>query len=93
MIDDASFVESFIKRRLPAITVFLASTEDGTLEVDLQNTPGKPLAVVRLLISQANAAALHRDPNLADRLIATLEQALDGPSDEAEAILDLRGQL
>lgn len=93
MIDDASFVESYIKRRLPAVTVFLAKAEDGALEVDLQNTPGKPLAVIRLLLSQANAAALRRDSDLADRLIATLEGALEGPSDEAEAILDLRAAL
>ncbi|MHB8621447.1 MAG: hypothetical protein ACYDAG_18120 [Chloroflexota bacterium] len=93
MIDDLSFVESLIKQRLPTITVFQNSTDQAEAEIDVQNVPGKPLSFVRLLLTHRSAAAIHRDPHLANRLIATLEQALDGPSDEAEALLDLRDPL
>ena len=93
MIDDVSFVEGLIKRRLPAITVFQNSTDEAEAELDVQNVPGKDLSFVRIFLSRANAAALRNDPALAERVIATLEQALDSPSDEAEAALDLRGAL
>ena len=93
MIDDVAFIEGLIKRQLPSVTVFQQSTDDADAEIDVQNVPGKDLAYVRLLLSHANAAAMHRDPDLAGRVIATLEQALDGPSADAQAVLDLRGAL
>jgi hypothetical protein len=93
MIDDVSYIESYIKQRLPTITVFQNQTGDSDIEIDVQNVPGRPLNLVRLLLSRENAAAIRRNEDLAGRLIATLEQALTGPSDEDEALLDLRGQL
>jgi hypothetical protein len=93
MIDDVSYVESLIKQRLPTVSVFQNSTDDAEAELDVQNVPGKPLSFVRILLSRDTAAAIRRDPNLADRVIATLAQALDGPSDEPEAALDLRQAL
>jgi hypothetical protein len=93
MIDDVSFVESLIKQRLPTVTVFQNSTDEAEAEVDVQNVPGKDLSMVRVFLSRANAAAIRRDPNLADRVVATIQQALDSPSAEPEAALDLRGSL
>lgn len=93
MIEDVAFVEALIKRQLPAITVFQQSTDEADAEIDVQNVPGKDLAYVRLLLSSANVAAMRSDPDLAGRVIATLEQALDGPSQDAQAVLDLRGAL
>jgi hypothetical protein len=93
MIDDVSYVESLIKRRLPTVTVFQNSTDEAEAEVDIQNVPGKDLSMVRVFLSRANAAAIRRDPGLADRVVDTIEQALDAPSDETEAALDLRGAL
>jgi len=93
MIDDLSYIESFIKQRLPTITVFQNATDDSEAELDVQNVPGQPLTLVRLLLSRENAAALRHDAALADRLVATLQQALTGPSAESEALLDLRGEL
>jgi len=55
--------------------------------------PGQPLTLIRLLLSRQNAAAIRQQPELADRLIATLDEALRQPSDQSEALLDLRGQL
>lgn len=93
MIDDLSYLESYIKQRLPTVTVFQNSTNDAAAEIDVQNVPGRPLNLVRLMLSRDNAAAIRRDTALADRVIATLDQALSGPSDESEAVLDLRGEL
>jgi hypothetical protein len=93
MIDDLSYIESFIKQRLPTVTVFQNTTDDAEAELDVQNVPGQPLNLIRLLLSRDNAATLRADAGLADRLVATLEQALTGPSDEGEALLDLRGPL
>ena len=93
MIDDVSSIESLIKQRLTAVTVFQNATAEAEVEIDIQNVPGRDLNLVRLLLSHENAAALSRDAALADRLIATIEQALEGPSEEPEALLDLRGQL
>jgi len=92
MIDDVSFVESYIKRRLPTITVF-QNTDSTETELDIQNEPGRPLSFIRLFLSRDNAVAIRRDPVLADRVVTTLRQALEGPSDQAEAVLDLRGDL
>jgi hypothetical protein len=93
MIDDVSYIESYIKQRLPTVTVFQNSTDVAEVEIDVQNVPGRPLNLIRLLLSRQNASAVRRDQDLADRLVVTLEQALDGPSDETEALLDLRGQI
>jgi hypothetical protein len=93
MIDDLSYIESFIKQRLPTVTVFQNTTDDAEAELDVQNVPGQPLNLIRLLLSRDNAATLRADAGLADRLVATLEQALTGPSDQGEALLDLRSQL
>jgi hypothetical protein len=93
MIDDLSYIESFIKQRLPTVTVFQNSTDGTEAELDVQNVPGQPLTLIRLLVSRENAATIRQDPALADRLVATLDQALTGPSDESEALLDLRGPL
>ena len=93
MIDDVSSIESLIKQRLPAVSVFQNATDGAEVEIDVQNVPGHDLNLVRLLLSRDNAAALARDAALGDRLIATLQQALDGPSQEPEALLDLRGEL
>ncbi len=93
MIDDLSYIESYIKQRLPTVTVFQNSTDAAEAEIDVQNVPGKPLTLVRLLFSRDNASAMRHDPALADRLIATLDQALNQPSDETEALLDLRDPL
>jgi len=93
MIDDVGYIESYIERRLPVVTVFQNSTDESDVEIDVQNIPGRPLSLVRLLLSRQNAAVMRQDTTLADRLISTLEQALNGPSDESEAVLDLRGQL
>jgi len=93
MIDDIAYIEGLIKRQLPAVTVFQQSTDGADAEIDVQNVPGKPLAYIRLLLSQQNAAAIRADEALAGSVIQTLEQALDGPSDESEAVLDLRGAL
>ena len=93
MIDDLSYIESFIKQRLPTVTVFQNTTDGAEAELDVQNVPGRPLSLIRLLLSRENAAAIRADPALADRLVATLEGALTGQSDEAEALLDLRGSL
>lgn len=93
MLDDISYIEALIKRRLPAVTVFQQSTDGDDIEIDVQNVPGKPLSYVRLLLSPENAGALHRDVELSSRLITTLEQALDGPSEDTEALLDLRAAL
>ena len=93
MIDDVSYIESFIKQRLPTVTVFQNSTHDSEVEIDIQNVPDRPLALVRVLLDRKEVAKLRRDPDLAGRLVATLQQALDGPSDEQQALLDLRGQL
>ena len=93
MIDDVSYVESYIKQRLPTITVFQNSTGDSEIEIDVQNVPGQPLNLVRLLLSRQNVRAIRGDPALADRVVETLNQALNGPSDEEEALLDLRGPL
>ncbi|HEX6512707.1 MAG TPA: hypothetical protein VF157_10435 [Chloroflexota bacterium] len=93
MIDDVSYIESFIKRRLPTVTVFQNSTQEAEAEIDLQNVPGQQLNLIRLLLNRKNAAAIRQDPALADRLITTLEQALASPSDQSEALLDLRGEL
>ena len=93
MIDDLSWIESHIKQRLTTVTVFQNSTDDAEAEIDVQNVPGLPLTLIRLLLTRDNAAAIRRDPNLADRLVATLDQALSGSSDEAEAVLDLRDAL
>jgi hypothetical protein len=92
-IDDLSYIESFIKQRLSTVTVFQNTTGDSEAELDVQNVPGQPLTLIRLLLSRENAAALRQDAALADRLVATLQQALAGPSDQSEALLDLRGQL
>jgi len=93
MIDDLSWIESHIKQRLPTVTVFQNSTDEAEAEIDVQNVPGPPLTLIRLLLSRENAAAIRRDANLADRLVETLDQALSGPSDETEAVLDLRDGL
>jgi hypothetical protein len=93
MIDDVAYIEGLIKRQIPAVTVFQQSTDGSDVEIDVQNVPGKPLSYIRLLLSRDNAAAVHRDPALSGSLITTLTQALDGPSDDAEAVLDLRGAL
>jgi hypothetical protein len=93
MIDDVSYIESYIKQRLPTITVFQNQTGNSDIEIDVQNVPGQPLNLIRLLLSRANAAAIRRDEDLAGRLIATLELALSEHSEEDEALLDLRGQL
>jgi len=93
MIDDLSYIESFIKQRLPTVTVFQNSTDDNAAEIDVQNVPGRPLNLVRLLLDRDNAAAIRHDSALADRLLTTLQQALEGPSDQSEALLDLRGGL
>jgi len=93
MIDDLSFIESFIKQRLPTVTVFQNTTDGSAAEIDIQNVPGQPITLIRLLLSRDNAAALRQDAAFADQLVATLEQALTGPSDESEALLDLRGKL
>ncbi|HLG73019.1 MAG TPA: hypothetical protein VK009_21575 [Chloroflexota bacterium] len=93
MIDDLTYIESYIKQRLPAVTVFQNSTDDAEAEIDVQNVPGQPLTLIRLLLSRQNAAAIRQQPELADRLIATLDEALRQPSDQSEALLDLRGQL
>ena len=90
MIDDLTYIESYIKQRLPSVTVFQNTTDDAEAEIDVQNVPGKPLSLVRLLLSSANAGAIRYDVAIADRLIATLERALDGPSEQSEAVLDLR---
>ena len=92
MIDDVSFVESSIKQRFPTITVF-QNSDAAEAELNIQNSPGQPLSFIRLLLSRANAAAIRRDLALAERVMATIGQALDGPSDEAEAVLDLRGSM
>lgn len=92
MIDDISYVETLIKQRLPAVSVF-QNTDSTEAEIDIQNLPGRPLSFVRLLLSRDNAAAVRRDIALADRLMTTLQQALEGPSEEPEAVLDLRGAL
>ena len=93
MIDDVSYVESLIKQRLPTVTVFQNSTDEAEVEIDVQNVPGKDLSMVRLFLSRANAASIRRDAALADQVIATIQQALEAPSAEAEAALDLRGAL
>jgi hypothetical protein len=93
MIDDLTYIESYIKQHLPTVTVFQNTTDEAEAEIDVQNVPGHDLTLIRLLISQQNAAALRRDTALADRLIATIEQALAGPSDQPEAVLDLRGAI
>lgn len=92
MIDDISFLESYIKQRLPTVSVF-QNTDSTEAELNIQNEPGKPLSFIRLLLTRDNAAAIRRDPALANRVILTLQQALDSPSDEPEALLDLRAPL
>ncbi len=91
MIDQVNFVESVIGLELPAVTVFRNSAPAGEIELDLQNIPGRPLAIVRLLLSDATGDAIVRDAALRTRVVETLRQAFDGPSDFPEAILDLRG--
>jgi hypothetical protein len=93
MIDDLSYIESYIKQRLSTVTIFQNTTRDTEAEIDVQNVPGQPLTLIRLLLSRENAAAIRRDQALADRIVTTLEQALSGPSEEPEALLDLRGEL
>ena len=93
MIDDLTYIESYIKQRLPAVTVFQNTTDEAEAEIDVQNVPGQPLNLVRLLLSRQNAAAIRQQPELANRLVTTLEQALSHPSEESEALLDLRGSL
>ena len=62
MIDDVSYIESYIKQRLPTITVFQNSTGDSEIEIDVQNVPGQPLNLVRLLLSRQNVRAIRGDP-------------------------------
>ncbi|MDE3076590.1 MAG: hypothetical protein KGJ86_14315 [Chloroflexota bacterium] len=93
MIDDIAFVETLIKRRIPEVTVFQNATADAEAEVDIQNLPGRSLTFVRLLMTRASAAAIRSDPALADRVLTTLIQALAAPSEEPEAVLDLRAEL
>jgi hypothetical protein len=93
MIDDLTYIESYIKQRLPTLTLFQNTTQDAEAEIDVQNVPGQPLNLVRILISRRNAAALRQDAALADRLVATIRQALNAPSDQTEALLDLREPL
>lgn len=93
MIDDLSYIESYIKQRLPTVTVFQNTTDGAAAEIDVQNVPGLPLTLIRVLLSRENAAAIRKDSSLADRLITTLTDALRGPSDESQALLDLRGAL
>lgn len=90
MIDDLTYIESFIKQRLPTVTVFQNPTAEAEAEIDVQNVPGQPLNLIRLLLSRHTATAIRQQPLLAERLLATLEQALAGPSEETEAVLDLR---
>lgn len=90
MIDDLTYIESYIKQRLPAVTVFQNTTDGAEAEIDIQNVPGQPLNLIRLLLSRQTALALRQQPELADRLVATLDQALSQTSDEPEALLDLR---
>ncbi|GEM_PF-2941298 len=90
MIDDVAHIESYIKQQLPTVTVFQNSTAAAEAEIDVQNVPGRPLAMIRLLLGAQSARQLRSDPSLAGRLVATLEQALNAPSDEQEAVLDLR---
>ncbi|MBV9119525.1 MAG: hypothetical protein JOZ39_02370 [Chloroflexi bacterium] len=93
MIDDVSFLESYIKQLIPTITVFQNTTDEAEVELDVQNEPGRPLSFIRVLLTRENAAALRRDHDLASRVVATLRGALEGPSDEPEAVLDLRQAL
>jgi hypothetical protein len=93
MVDDLSYIESYIKRRLPAVTVFQNSTDDSEAEIDVQNVPGHDLTLIRLLLNRQNASAIRQQPDVAERLIVTLDQALNAPSDQSEAVLDLRGDL
>jgi len=93
MIDDVSYLEGLIKRRLPTVTVFQNTTDESAVEIDVQNVPDRPLGLIRILLTRDNVRAIRSDDALADRVIATLEQALEGPSDEHEALLDLREAL
>ncbi|MGH2366132.1 MAG: hypothetical protein ACRDHX_15980 [Chloroflexota bacterium] len=90
MIDDIAFIESLIKRSLPDITVFQNATDGDSSEIDLQNVPGRSLSFIRLLLSDASARAIRQDTALANQVLATIGQALTAPSDEPEAVLDLR---
>ena len=93
MIDDIAYVESLIKRQIPSVTVFQQPTDEADAEIDVQNVPGKPLGYIRLLLSHPTAQRLRADTDLAGRVIATLQLALDGPSDEDQAVLDLRNAI
>ena len=90
MIDDIAFVETQLKRHLPEVTVFQNHTDEAEAEIDIQNLPGRPLAFIRLLLTRATAISIRSDPAIADQVITTIQQALEGPSDEPEAVLDLR---
>jgi hypothetical protein len=93
VIDDLAFVETLIQQRLASATVFQANTDASEAEIDVQNVPGKSPRLVRVLFSRANAAALRADPALAERVLTTLQDALEAPSNEEEVMLDLRDAL
>ena len=92
MADDLAYAETFIQQRLPENAVF-QSTDHAQAELDIQNLPGRSPQIVRVLLNRENAAALRSDPDFAERLIATLKDALNTASDEQEAILDLQGEI
>ena len=93
MIDDLAFIEALIQQRLTSAMVFQANTHTSEAEIEVQNVPGKSPRLLRVLFNRADAAALGADPALAERVLATLQDALEAPSSEEEALLDLRDAL